>query len=76
MYNVCYSTIIMNTVVLVCYQEKYCYVFCRDSVVGIATSYLLDDRRVGVRVLVGSRIFSSPRGPDRLWGPRNLLSNG
>jgi hypothetical protein len=48
----------------------------RDSVVGIATGYVLDDRGVGVRVPVGSRIFSSPRRPDRLWGPRNLLSNG
>jgi hypothetical protein len=33
----------------------------RDIVVGIATGYGLDDRGVGVRVLVGSRIFSSPR---------------
>jgi hypothetical protein len=47
----------------------------RDSVVGIATSYGLDDRAVGVRVPVVSRIFSSPRRPDRLLGPRNLLSN-
>jgi hypothetical protein len=31
----------------------------RDSVVGIATSYGLDDREVGV-------IFSSPNRPDRL----------
>jgi hypothetical protein len=31
-----------------------------DSVVGIATSYGLDDRGVGVRVPVGSRIFSFP----------------
>jgi hypothetical protein len=38
--------------------------------------YGLDDRGVGVRVTVGSRIFSSPRRPDRLWGPPNLLSNG
>jgi hypothetical protein len=30
----------------------------RDSVVSIATSYGLDDRGVGVRVLVVSRIFS------------------
>jgi hypothetical protein len=29
----------------------------RDSVVGIGTGYELDDRGVGVRVLVGSRIF-------------------
>jgi hypothetical protein len=40
----------------------------RDTVVGIATGYGLDDRGVGVRVPVGSRIFSSPRRPDRLWG--------
>jgi hypothetical protein len=38
-----------------------------DSVVGIATGYGLD--------AVGSRIFSSPRRPDRLWGPLNLLSS-
>jgi hypothetical protein len=48
----------------------------RDSVVGIVTSYGLDDRGVGVRVPVGSRIFSSPRRPDRLWGPPSILSNG
>jgi hypothetical protein len=41
----------------------------RGSAVGIATGYGLDDRGVGVRVPVGSRIFSSPRRPDRLWGP-------
>jgi hypothetical protein len=33
---------------------------------GIATSYGLGDRGVGVRVPVGSRIFSSPNRPDRL----------
>jgi hypothetical protein len=38
----------------------------RDSAVGIAASYGLDDRGVGVRVPVGSRIFSSPNRPDRL----------
>jgi hypothetical protein len=48
----------------------------RDSAVGIATGYGLDDREVGVRVQAGSSIFSSPRRPDRLWGPPNLLSNG
>jgi hypothetical protein len=48
----------------------------RDSVVGIATGYGLGDRRVGVRVLVGARFFSSPRRPDRFWGPPSLLSSG
>jgi hypothetical protein len=48
----------------------------RDSSVGIATGYWLDDRGVGFRVPVGSRIFSSPRRPARFWGPPNLLSNG
>jgi hypothetical protein len=47
----------------------------RDSSVGIATGYVLDDREVGVRVLVGSRIFSSPLRPDGLSGPPSLLSN-
>jgi hypothetical protein len=41
----------------------------RDSVVGVATDYGMDDRGVGVPV-------SSPRRPDRLWTPPNLLSNG
>jgi hypothetical protein len=45
------------------------------SVVGVATGYGLDDRGIGVRVLVVSRIFSSPRHPGRLWGPPNFVSN-
>jgi hypothetical protein len=48
----------------------------RDSAVGIATGYGLDDQEVGVRVPVWSRIFSSPRRPDWLWGPPSFLSNG
>jgi hypothetical protein len=36
----------------------------KDSVVCISTSYGLDDRGVGVRVPVGSRIFSSPNRPE------------
>jgi hypothetical protein len=56
-------------------KETYSSKESRDNVVGIATGYGLDDRRVGVRVLVGSRIFSSARHPDRLWGPPSLLSN-
>jgi hypothetical protein len=37
----------------------------RDSVVGIATGYGLEDRGVGVRVPVRSTIFFSPGRPDR-----------
>jgi hypothetical protein len=48
----------------------------RDSAVGIATGYGLEDQGFGVRVPVGARIFTSPRRPDRLWGPPSLLSNG
>jgi hypothetical protein len=43
-----------------------------DSVrcaVGIATGYVLDDRGVGVRVPVGSRLFSAPYHSDCPWGP-------
>jgi hypothetical protein len=38
----------------------------RNSIFGIATGYGLADRGVRVRVLVGSRIFSSLRHLDRL----------
>jgi hypothetical protein len=48
----------------------------RDSVVGIATGYGLDDRGVEVRVPVGSIIFCVPRHPDWFWGPPSLLSSG
>jgi hypothetical protein len=47
----------------------------RDSSVGIATGYGLDDRGVRVRVPVGVRIFSFTRRPDLFWGPPSLLSN-
>jgi hypothetical protein len=49
-------------------------VLSRGSAVG--TGYGLDVRGVGVRVPVGSRIFSSPRRPDQFWDPPSLLSNG
>jgi hypothetical protein len=51
-------------------------VWSRDSTVGVAIGYGLDDRGVAFRVPVGSRIFSSPRRQDRLWSPPNLLPNG
>jgi hypothetical protein len=42
------------------------YIVNRDSSVGIAAGYGLDDRGVGVRVSVGSRILFSSRHPDWL----------
>jgi hypothetical protein len=48
----------------------------RDSAVGIANGYGLNDRGFGVGVPVWSRIFSSLFRPDRLWGPLSLISNG
>jgi hypothetical protein len=48
----------------------------RDSTVGIATGYWLEDQGVGVRVPVGSRIFSSTYFPERAWGLPSLVSNG
>jgi hypothetical protein len=55
---------------------RFHYIDSLDRVVSIATGYGLDDQGVGVRVPIGSRNFSSPRRPGRLWGPPNLLSNG
>jgi hypothetical protein len=43
---------------------------------GIETGYGLDDRGVGDRVPVSSRIFNSLYRSDPLWGTTNLLSNG
>jgi hypothetical protein len=48
----------------------------RESAAGIAAGYGFEGRGVGVRVPVGARLFSSPRRPDRLWGPSSLLSKG
>jgi hypothetical protein len=48
----------------------------RGKVVSIVTIYGLDNRWVGVQVLVRKRIFTSPYCPDRLWGTPTLLSNG
>jgi hypothetical protein len=48
----------------------------RNSLVGIATGYWLNDRGMRVRVPVGTRIFSFQRRLDRLWGSPSLLSIG
>jgi hypothetical protein len=42
------------------------YYWSRDSAVGVVIDYGLDDQGVGVRVPVGSRIFSSPHRLDQL----------
>jgi hypothetical protein len=47
----------------------------RDSAIGMATGYGLAGQGVGVRVPIGSKIFTSPRRPHQLWGPPNRLSN-
>jgi hypothetical protein len=47
----------------------------RGSVVGIASSYGLDDQGIGVRAPVGRMVLTSPYRPDRLWGSPNFLSN-
>jgi hypothetical protein len=46
------------------------------NVVGIATSYGLDDRGIGVGVPLKSRMFTSPYWTDLLWGSPKLLING
>jgi hypothetical protein len=62
------------------FLERCCsacvYVCSRDSAVGISTGYGLDDREFGVRVPIGSRIFTTPCRADRFWGPPNVLSSG
>jgi hypothetical protein len=47
----------------------------QDSPVGIANGYRLDDRGFGVRVVVGSRIFSSPHLRDQFWWSPSILLN-
>jgi hypothetical protein len=51
------------------YVDWYEHSESRDSSVGIALGYSLDDR-----VLGGWEFFSSPPRPERLWGPPCLLS--
>jgi hypothetical protein len=48
----------------------------RDSAVGVATGYGLDDLGFGVQDPVGSRVFSCASRTDRLWGPPTSYSMG
>jgi hypothetical protein len=45
----------------------------RGSSVGIANGYGLDNRGVGVRVLVESRILTFLCHRNRFWGPLNFI---
>jgi hypothetical protein len=60
----------------VLFKHALIHLRSRDSTDSIVTGYRLDGGGVSVRVPVGAKIFSSPRRPDRLWGPPSLLSNG
>jgi hypothetical protein len=68
-------TWIQSSLNFVLNQVSICYGRSRnrDNVVGIATGYGLDDRGIRIRVQVGSRIFSSPRRPDRFWETPSLF---
>jgi hypothetical protein len=46
-----------------------------DSAVDIENGYGPDDQKVGIQVLVGARIVTTPYRPERFWGPPSLLSN-
>jgi hypothetical protein len=47
---------------------SFTFLMSRDSAVGIATAYGLNDQEVGIQIPEGPRIFSSPRRPDWHWG--------
>jgi hypothetical protein len=55
-----WSVIIMMMMMMMMMIIIIIIMVSRDSAVGIATSYWLNDRGVGVRVPVRSRIFTSP----------------
>jgi hypothetical protein len=58
-YTYCFEIIKLNLVLYSVLRNGR----TRHSVVGVATGYGLDDRGVGVRVPVGSRIFSTSSRP-------------
>jgi hypothetical protein len=76
MLMVCLSEHLSFTGVTMAFLSPTRLGWSRDSAVGIATGYRLDDRGIEVRVPVGSRIFSSPHRSHRLWGPPSFLYNG
>jgi hypothetical protein len=64
-----------NNIMLACTVSRHLYIVL-DLNWGAGTGDWLEDRGVRVRVPVGSRIFSFPRRPYRLWGPSSFLPNG
>jgi hypothetical protein len=67
MLNLAYLTLTFHNSaahVIVYFQEMFHTLRSRDSELGIAIGYGLDERGVGVRVPVGSRIFFFPRRPE------------
>jgi hypothetical protein len=72
--SLCFSYFCVVEIAL--YPLRYSLYWSRDSTVGIATGCGKVVRGVGVRVPARTRIFSSPHGPYRFWGPPSLLSNG
>jgi hypothetical protein len=57
----CISLIRFNIIIPL--ASVKCLPLCRDSSVGIATGYRLDDEGIRVRILVGWRIFSMSSKP-------------
>jgi hypothetical protein len=55
----------------------FCILILREYLCEILSCFFygLNDREVGVRVTVGSRIFTSPNRLGRLWGPPQFLPN-
>jgi hypothetical protein len=75
MYVCVYMCIYIYILYIYIYIYKEIEIENRDIAVCVAADYGLDDRGVGVRVVMVSRIITSPHRPDRLWGPPSLLSN-
>jgi hypothetical protein len=72
-----YSLVLWATQIKISLQRHFSKSLnSRGSTVYIVTGCGLDEWEVRVRVLVASRIFTSPYHPDRLWGPPNIMSNG
>jgi hypothetical protein len=60
---------------LLFYILIFSFVKSRESVVGIAIGYELDDQEVRVRAPIEAIIFTSACRPNRFCGPPSVLSN-